>query len=64
MRIRTMSRPSAGIRRCGKRHTPEPQEWPAGTFTHAQIETLKRDPDLVVEVLEEPAAAKKPAPDA
>lgn len=60
MRIQTLSRPAAGIRRCGVRHVPEPTVWPAGTFTEEQLETLLLDPDVVVEFVDdeedEPAA--------
>lgn len=67
MRIRTRSRSDAGFRRAGVRHTPDPQEWPEGTFTADQVETLLKDPDVIVEVLgktsdEEPAPAGETAP--
>jgi len=39
-----------GFRRCGQEHTGL-KLWPAGTFTDAQLEQLKRDPMLVVEEL-------------
>lgn len=69
MRIRTRSRSSNGFRRCGVRHTPEPQVFPEGQFTAEEVERLLDDPELVVDVLKDgetpddgaPAAETAPA---
>lgn len=70
MRVRTRALRAAGIRRCGVRHTAEPQVWPAGQFTEDQIRILQAEPLLVVELLDdgdqggsENAASRAPAKD-
>ena len=70
MRVRTRALRAAGIRRCGVRHTAEPQVWPAGQFTGDQIRILQAEPLLVVELLDdgdqggsENAASRAPAKD-
>lgn len=60
MRIRTRSRSDAGFRRAGVRHTPEPQIFPGDAFTPEQIDQLLKDPELVVDVLEDEAAGGGP----
>jgi hypothetical protein len=58
MRIRTRSRSNNGWRRAGVRHTPEPQIWPEDKFTPEQVEQLMKDPEVIVEVLQDvPAVA-------
>lgn len=51
------ARPAAGFRRCGIHHPPSEVRHPAGTFTTAQVEALKREPNLMV-IETEPLAAK------
>ncbi|QCN98909.1 hypothetical protein D3093_26865 (plasmid) [Azospirillum argentinense] len=46
--LRIQARPAAGIRRCGVRHPAVAVEHPPGAFTPGQVETLLRDPDLIV----------------
>ncbi|MCM0081782.1 HI1506-related protein [Geomonas sp. Red32] len=53
-----------GFRRCGQEHSGL-KVWPDGTFTPAQVEQLKRDPMLVVEIVEDtPVVPAASAPDA
>lgn len=53
MQVRTRALRTAGIRRCGQRHTAEPRTWPSGTYTDEEVRILLSDPDLVTEVLEQ-----------
>lgn len=54
------ARPAKGFRRCGVHHPPAEVRHKAGDFTPAQVEALKREPNLmVIEV--EPASAGRPA---
>lgn len=50
------ARPAAGFRRCGIHHPPSEVRHPAGTFTTAQVEALKREPNLMVIEAEPPFA--------
>lgn len=43
----------AGFRRCGIAHPAVVTEYPDATFTSAQLEALKNEPMLVVQVVEE-----------
>jgi len=45
-----------GFRRCGVAHPKSATEYPDNRFTKGQLETLKSEPMLVVEVLADPAA--------
>lgn len=49
----TSKRP--GFRRAGINHPAEPVEYPAERFTDEQIERLKREPMLVVDVIDDDA---------
>lgn len=40
-----------GFRRCGVAHPKTPTEYPGGTFTREEIEILKADPMLQVELI-------------
>jgi hypothetical protein len=39
--------------RAGCKHETEAVDWPPGTFTDAQLDQLRDDPDLEVDVLED-----------
>lgn len=52
LRVRTRSIRTAGIRRCGERHTAEPRVWPVGHFTASEVRILEADPDLVVDLVD------------
>lgn len=43
-----------GFRRCGIAHSSTPTDYPAGTFTPAQIEELKATTQLIVEQVKAP----------
>lgn len=47
-----------GFRRAGMRHPAKPVEHKPGTFTAAQVEALKAEPNLIVEELGEAAKGK------
>lgn len=47
-----------GFRRCGVAHPSGPTEYPAGTFTQAQLAALQAEPMLVVEIVEEPGGGQ------
>lgn len=47
-----------GFRRCGVAHSKSPTEHPDGRFTKEQLEILKAEPMLVVEVIAEQATPK------
>lgn len=49
------ARPAAGIRRCGRRWTAEPQTVAADAFTGDEIAALKAEPNLVVTEQDAPA---------
>jgi len=45
-----------GYRRCGMAHPDHAVEYPASTFTAAQLKILKSDPGLVVQEADVPDA--------
>ncbi len=50
-----------GFRRCGVAHSKSPAEYKDDAFTPEQIETLKEEPMLVVEILNEKENEEKPS---
>lgn len=42
-----------GFRRCGVAHSVQPTEFPDDRFTKKELEELKKEPLLVIEVIEE-----------
>lgn len=55
--VRIVSK-KAGFRRCGMSHPDSAVTHEPGTFTVEQLEALKGEPMLIVDVLEAPAKAK------
>lgn len=52
MSLRIRARPENGIRRVGVHHPAEPVVYPEDHFTPSEIEILRNDPDLIVELLD------------
>lgn len=48
-----------GFRRAGKAHSENPTIWPDKTFTPEQIDQLKKEPMLIVEILPNPKPTEK-----
>lgn len=48
-----------GFRRCGVEHPSRPVEYPDDRFTQEELERLKNEPMLIVEVIEEPKEEAK-----
>lgn len=52
-----------GFRRCGVSHSRTPTEYPDKAFTPDQIETMKAEPMLLVEVISDDPKKSRPVKD-